>query len=142
VKRQRPHLKNSVFSVLAIVLFAQPGCGTRVVHPAPSNASCEVQVGAVCARAIHSYLAEGGQQSHESAPYLRPHLVPLVEPVALPDGELATEVDCYVDIRPSGSRLVYAHVAIPPRSQQAVEHLRNEALCANELSERSFAMGQ
>ncbi|PWT80637.1 MAG: hypothetical protein C5B58_11210 [Acidobacteria bacterium] len=113
--------------MLVIVLFAQSGCGIHV-HPALPNASSEVQVGAVCARTINSYLVEGGQQLDESVPSLGPRLVPLVEQVALPNGELATEVDCYVDIRPSGSWLVYAHVAIPPPSQRAVEHLRNAAL--------------
>jgi len=93
VKRQRPHLKNLI-SVLAIVLFAQSGCGTQVAHPASPNASCEVQVGAVCARAINSYLAEGGRLSDDSATSLGPRLVPLVEPVPLANGELATEVDC------------------------------------------------
>ena len=128
--------------MLAIALFAQSGCGTQVVHPTSPNANCEVRVSAVCARAINSYLAEGGQQSNESVPSLGPRLVPLVEPVALPNGQLAIEVGCYVDIRPSGSRLVYAHVAIPPRSQQAVEDLRDEALCADEVSQRSYAMSR
>ena len=55
--------------------------------------------------------------------------MPLVAPLTLPAGELAAEVDCYVNVDPYGSTVVYAHVAIQPESPQAVEHLRNQDLC-------------
>jgi len=45
-----------------------------------------------------------------------------------------------VNVDPNGSWLVYTHVAIPPRSQQAVEHLRNQDLCTDEQGERRLAM--
>jgi hypothetical protein len=75
------------------------------------------------------------------APSRSPHLVPLVSPVTLPGGELAAEVDCHVNVDPGGSWLVYAHVAIPPNSPQAAEHLRNQDLSTDEWSERKLAMG-
>jgi hypothetical protein len=61
-------------------------------------------------------------------------------PVSLPGGELAAEVDCYVNVDPNGSWLVYAHVAIQPSSPQAVEQLRNQDLCTDEWPERRLAL--
>jgi hypothetical protein len=40
----------------------------------------------------------------------------------------------------NGSWVVYAHVAIPPESPQAIEHLRNQDLSRDEWPERRLAM--
>jgi hypothetical protein len=66
-----------------------------------------------------------------------PHLVPSS---TLPGGELAAEVNCYVNVNPNGSWLVCAHVAIPPSSQQAVEHLHSQDLCMDERLERRLVV--
>ena len=69
-----------------------------------------------------------------------PHLLPLVAPVTLPGGEMAAEVDCYVNVDANGSWLVYAHVAVPPKSPQSLERLRSQDLCIDGRPERRLAM--
>jgi hypothetical protein len=101
---------------------------------------CELNTDAVCASAIENYLTAEVVRLAQAAPSKSPHLVPLVAPLTLSGGELAAEVDCYVNVDPNGSRVVYAHLAIPPESPQAVEHLRNQDLCTDESPERRLAM--
>ena len=91
--------------------------------------------------AVENYLTAGAVRLAQAAPSKSPQLVPLVAPVSLPGGGLAAEVDCYVNVDPNASRLVYAHVAIPPSSPQAVEHLRSqEDLCMDERVERRLVV--
>ena len=66
--------------------------------------------------------------------------MPLVAPLRSPRGELSAEVDCYVNVDSRRSWLVYAHVAIPPESPEAVENLRNQDLCTHKLPEGKLAM--
>jgi len=125
---------------VALALFALTGCSVRSFEPAPESPRCELNANAVCASAIENYLAAESVRPAKVVLSNSPRLVPLVAPVTLPGGELAAEVDCYVNVDPNGSWLVYTHVAIPPESSQAVEHLRNQDLCTNEWSERRLAM--
>jgi hypothetical protein len=134
------HLKRIALGALGAALFALAGCSVRSAEPAPERPRCELNANAVCASAIENYLAAEAARPAQTAPSKSPHLVPLVAPVSLPGGELAAEVDCYVNVDRGGSWLVYAHVAIPPESSQAVEHLRNQELCTDELPERKLAM--
>jgi hypothetical protein len=135
-KRNDP--RTIAFGTLALALFALAGCNARSVDPAPESLRCELSANAVCASAIEKYFAT---EAVRGAPPKSPHLVPLVAPVTLSGGELAAEVDCYVNVAPSGSWLVYAHVAIPPSTPQAVRHLRDQDLCTVERPERRLANG-
>jgi hypothetical protein len=136
--KKRSDLKKIALGALA--LFALAGCSARGIDLAPEPPRCELNANAVCTSAIENYLTAEALRLAQAAPSKSPHLVSLVAPVSLPGGGLAAEVDCYVNVDPNGSWLVYAHVAIPPSSPQAVEHLRNQDLCANELPERKLAM--
>jgi hypothetical protein len=137
-KRNDP--RTIALMTLALALFALAGCSARSIDLAHEPPRCELNANAVCASAIENYLAAEAARPARTVPPRSPHLVPLVAPVTLPGGELAAEVDCYVNVDPGESWLVYAHVAIPPESSQAVEHLRNQELCTDELPERKLAM--
>jgi hypothetical protein len=138
--KKRSDLRTVPIGTLALALFALAGCSARSVAPAPEPAPCEVNVDIVCASAIEKYLTAEAVRLVHAAPSRSPRLAPLVAPVTLPGGELAAEVDYYVNINPNGSSLVFAHVAIPPNSRRAIEHLRNQDLCTDERQERRLAI--
>jgi hypothetical protein len=138
--KKRNELKKIALAALALAPFAFAGCSARGVDPAPEPPRCELNANVVCASALENYLATEALRLTQAAPSRSPHLVPLVAPVSLPGGELAAEVDCYVNVDPNGSWLVYAHVAIQPSSPQAVEQLRNQDLCTDEWPERRLAL--
>ena len=138
--KKRSDLKEIGLGTLAVALLALAGCSARSVDLATEPPRCELNAKAICASAIENYLTAEAVRLAQAAPSKSPHLVALVAPLALPGGELAAEVDCYVNVDPNGSWLVYAHVAIRPESLQAVEHLRDQDLCTNEWPERRLAM--
>jgi hypothetical protein len=138
-KRNDP--RKAVTGILALALFALTGCSAQNVNPGREQSSCELSLNGVCASAIDSYLAAETARPVKAASSKTASLEPLVAPVNLPDGELATEVDCYVNFDRKGSWLVYAHVAIAPSSPEAVEHLRDHDLCENASPERRLASG-
>jgi hypothetical protein len=134
---KRHDLKEIVLGALA--LFSLAGCSARSVGLATEPPRCELNTNAICASAIENYLTAEAVRLAQT-PSKSPHLVPLVAPLRLPGGELAAEVDCYVNVDPNDYSVVYAHVAIRPESLQAVEHLRDQDLCTNEWPERRLAM--
>ena len=138
--KKRNDLRTIALGTLALAVFALASCSARSVDLAAEPPRCELNANAVCANAIENYLTAEAVRLAQAAPSKSPHLVPLVAPLTLPGGELAAEVDCYVNVDPNGSMVVYAHVAIPPESPQAVEHLRNQDLCTDEWPERRLAM--
>jgi hypothetical protein len=138
--KKRSDLKKIALGAVGAVLFALAGCSARSVDLAAEPPRCELNANAICASAIENYLTAGAVRLAQAAPSKSPHLVPLVAPVTLRGGELAAEVDCYVNVDPNGTWLVYAHVAIPPESSKAIEHLRNQELCTDELPDRKLAM--
>jgi hypothetical protein len=138
--KKRNDLKEIVLGTLAVALFALAGCSARSVDLATEPPRCELNTNTVCASAIENYLTTEAVRLAQAAPPKSRHLVPLVAPLTLPGGDLAAEVDCYVNVDPNGSWVVYAHVAIPPKSLQAIEHLRNQDLCTDEWPERRLAM--
>jgi hypothetical protein len=115
-KRNDP--RTIALMTLALALFALAGCSARSIDLAHEPPRCELNVNAICASAIENYLTAGAVRLAQAAPSKSPHLVPLVAPVSLPGGELAAEVDCYVNVDLNGSWVVYAHVAIPPESRR------------------------
>jgi hypothetical protein len=138
--KKRSDLKKIALGALGAALFALAGCSVRSAEPAHERPRCELNANAVCASAIENYLTAEAVRLAQAAPSKSPHLVALVAPLALPGGELAAEVDCYVNVDPNGFWLVYAHVATRPESLQAVEHLRDQDLCTNEWPERRLAV--
>jgi hypothetical protein len=138
--KNRNDLKEIMLGTLAVALCALAGCSARSVDLAAEPPRCELNTNAVCASAIENSLTAEAVRLAQAAPSKSPHLVALVAPLALPGGELAAEVDCYVNVDLNGSWVVYAHVAIPPESPQAVEHLRNQDLCTDGWPERRLAM--
>lgn len=133
--------KKIALGALALGLFAIVGCATQPVDAQREQTSCEISLNAICATASENYFAGPAIRPARAMTSKSPHVVPLVAPVTLPGGELAAEVDCYVHVDADGYWLVYAHVAIAPTSQQAVEHLRDQALCVNGSPERRLALG-
>jgi hypothetical protein len=95
-------LKRIAFAAPALVLFALSGCSTRTLALGREQSGCDLSVNTVCARAIDSYLADETLQPVQVASSKGPLLVPIVAPATLPGGELAVEVDCYVDVDPNG----------------------------------------
>jgi hypothetical protein len=136
--KKRNELKKIALGALA--LFALAGCSARSVEPAPEPPRCDLNAYAVCASIFENYLAAEAVRPAQAVPSTSPDLVPLVAPVTLPGGELAAEVDCYVTVDPDAAWLVYSHVAIPPSSPKAAEHLRSLDLCTDEQGERRLAM--
>jgi len=126
--------------ILALVLFTLTGCSAITFDPAADPPRCELNARAVCASAIENYLAAEAVRPALAALSKGPRLVPLVAPVTLPGGGLAAEVDCYADVDPNGPRLIYTHVAIPPKSPQAAGRLRNQDLCTDDWPERRLAI--
>ena len=138
--KKRNDLKGIVLGSFAVALLALAGCSVRRVDLATEPPRCELNTNAVCASAIENYLTAEAVRLAQAAPSKSRHLVPLVAPLTLPGGELAAEVDCYVNVDPNGSWVVYAHVAIPPDSPEAAEHMRDKDLCTNKWPERRLAM--
>ncbi len=134
-------LKQSVVMVLTLVSLILVGCGVANDGRVAARSTCEVSLDAVCAPAIYNYFASGEVRPTRSRLSRGPLLVSLVAPVTMPSGELAAEVDCYVAVEASGPWLVCAHLAISPRSRAALEHLRNEGLCADGGPEQTLAFG-
>jgi hypothetical protein len=133
-------LESVAFGFLTFASIAFLGCSASNVSPVSERTSCELNVGAVCARAMENYLAEHETWSIRAGPRKTSEVVPLVVPMKMLDGELAAEVDCYMSISADGPWLVDAHVAIQPRSQRAVEYLLDQEVCTNTLPERSLAL--
>jgi hypothetical protein len=88
--------------VVAPTLLLLVGCSARRVDLTREPAGCELKADAVCASAFENYLTAEVMRAVESPPSQRPHVMPLVVPVKLPGGELAAEVDCYVNVKPEG----------------------------------------
>jgi hypothetical protein len=138
--KKRNDLKEIVLGTLAVALSALAGCSARSVELATEPPRCELNANAVCASAIENYLTAEAVRLAQAAPSKSRQLVPLVAPLTLSGGELAAEVDCYVNVDPNGAWLVYAHVAIPPESPQVAERLRDKDLCTEEWPERRLAL--
>jgi hypothetical protein len=133
-------LKNIALCFLMLASFAFLGCSASNVTAMPGQTSCELNVDALCARAMESYFAEQVTPFAPAGPRKGSPLVPLVVPVKMPDGELAAEVDCDMSVSADGPWLVDAQITIQPSSQQAVEYLLNQELCTNTLPERSLVL--
>jgi len=138
---RRSGLKHILPLVLTLAPFVLMACTAQSVDSARDQSSCEIKLDAVCANAVDSYLAAEAARPAKAAESKSQRLEPLVAPVKLRDGQLAAEVDCYISFDPNGPWLVYAHLAIPPSSSKAVEHLREHGLCESPSPERSLASG-
>jgi hypothetical protein len=130
----------AILGTLMLALSGLVGCSSSGPQPATHQASCEISVDAVCASAIGNYFAEHTERPVQVGPAKNSMLLPFVAPVKMPSGEVAAEVDCYTSIGSDGSWwLVYAHVAMPPRSQSAAKRLRDQELCIDVPTERMLA---
>lgn len=132
-------LKHRAAVVLTLVSLIVVGCSAA--NDGHIAVPCRVSLDAICATAISNYFANGQVQPARSGLSRGPLLVPLVAPVTMANGELAAEADCYAAVEAGGPWLVYAHLAIPPRSEADLEHLRNESLCADGGPEQGLAFG-
>jgi hypothetical protein len=133
-------LENVAFGFLTLASIAFLGCSASNVSATPGQTSCELNVNALCTKAMAGYLADQATRFPRAGPGKGSPSVPLVVPVKMPDGELAAEVDCDLSVSADGPWLVDARVTIQPSSQQAVEYLLDQELCANMLPERSLAL--
>jgi hypothetical protein len=126
---------------LALVSIAILGCGVGNFGSVSYESNCELNLNAVCARIIEAYRGKPSTRTAGVEPARGAQVELLIMPIKMPDGALAAEVDCYTGVTDDGSWLVYAHLAIPPDSQQSVKYLREQELCSKSLPARSLAMG-
>lgn len=134
-------LKQGALGFLALALVGLLGCIVGSNEAVAVQPTCELNVGAICENSMENYFSEEAVRPARATPLRGARLVPLVTPLKLPGGKLAAAVDCHVAIDLRGVRLVYAYVAISPRSLRAVEHLRDRGLCVNAGPEPQLAFG-
>ena len=116
------------FVIPLVVAIALAGCAEL---SSPPQSSCEVMVEQICSTAAAAQLLDGTLAVNYSSRPEEPQVVPLIVPVSQQNGALAAEVDCYVNTESRNFSIVHSDLAIPPRSQESVEFLRNRHLCAD-----------
>ena len=119
-----------------IVAIALAGCSELAPQP---QSSCEVMVEQICSRAAAAQVLDGTLAVNYSSRPKESQVVPLIVPVSGQNGDLAAEVDCYVNTESGNVSIVHSDLAIPPQSQESVELLRSRHLCADS---GSYAKGQ
>ena len=130
-------LKTFGFGVQMLILLTLIGCGARIPLAESEGTGCELDLNAVCARAIENYTAVGEivQSTRRELPNPA-QLVPLVVPIALTTKDQTADVDCYFSVDSKGPWLVYAHEIVLPPSSKVGDALREQDFCANTFPER------
>ena len=111
-----------------VVAIALAGCSEL---SSPPESSCQVMVEQICSSAAAAQLQDGTLAVNYSSRREEPQVVPLIVPVSRQNGALAAEVDCYVNTESRSVSIVHSDLAIPPQSQESVEFLRSQHLCAD-----------
>jgi hypothetical protein len=97
-------LKNLSLGILTVLSI---GCSVNSVELRTPQPICQLNVDALCDRAIESYVAEQSSvRPAKEEPTETSQLVPLIVPAKMPSGELAAEVDCYASVGTDRSWLV------------------------------------
>ncbi len=120
-------MSSKAFRILALATIALAGCSEAANQPL---SSCEPMVTQICSSAAEAQLHDGTLMVGYSSRPEEAQVVPFVVPVFRRDGALATEVDCYVNTDSRTYSIVRSDLAIPPKSQESVEFLRDRHLCA------------
>jgi hypothetical protein len=121
-----------------LIIFALLGCSAHTPAAEPERTGCELNLNAVCAKAIDNYAATRVERSTQRDPADGAHLVPLVAWVALTGGQGTADVDCYVSVDSKAPWLVYAHETVLPGRSAIINALRDEDFCVNAPPERSL----
>ncbi len=122
-------MSSNTFGFLGLAVIALAGCSTS--RP---QLSCEPMVAEICSRTAEAQLHDGTLMVGYSSQPEEARLVPFVVPILRQDGALAAEVDCYVNTDSHTYSIVQSDLAIPPKSQESVDFLRDRHLCADEGS--------
>ena len=120
-------MSRTAFRILALATIALAGCSEAANRPL---ASCEPMVAQICSNAAETQLHDGTLMVGYSSQPEEARVVPFVVPVFRRDGSLATEVDCYANTDSHTYSIVRSDLAIPPASQESVDFLRDQHLCA------------
>jgi hypothetical protein len=122
------------FTGLALAAIALAGCSDQTVTASREQPRCELMVADVCSRAMQSRMLEGVMNAGDTSKPDEARLEAFVFPLVLPDKRPAAIVDCYVNTDMRTFSLVHSELSIPPQSQDAIDYLRHQHLCADEGS--------
>jgi hypothetical protein len=139
-------MSSKSFRILALATVALAGCSEAANRPL---SSCEPLVAQICSSGVEAQLHDGTLiVGHLSRPD-EARVVPFVVPVFRQDGALATEVDCYANTNSHSYSLVRSDLAIPPATEESIQFLKDQHLCAgagsyakHEPSDVRIASGQ
>jgi hypothetical protein len=120
-------MSSKAFRILGLATIALAGCAEAANRPL---ASCQPMVAQICSNAAETQLHDGTLMVGYSSQPEEERVVPFVVPVFRRDGSLATEVDCYANTDSHTYSIVRSDLAIPPASQESVDFLRDQHLCA------------
>ena len=109
--------------------FGLAGCAASAVQP---HASCDLMTAQICSAAAEAQLSEGALAVSYAPKADDAQVVPFVVPVFRSDGVLAAEVDCYANTNSHRYSMVRTEIAIAPSSDESVEFLRGQHLCADD----------
>src|SRR5277367_981797 len=129
-------MSKASFICLALAVIALAGCSASADQP---QATCELMTTQICSRAAEARLLDGALTVSYVFRPEEAHVVPFVVPVTRKDGVLAAEVDCYANADSHSYSIVQSDLAIPPESQESIDFLRDQHLCADESS---YAKGE
>ena len=120
-------MSGKAFRILAPATIVLAGCSETANRPL---ASCEPMIAQICSSAAEAQLHDGTLMVGYLSRPEEAQVVPFVVPVFRQDGALATEVDCYINTDSHTYSIVRSDLAIPPASQESVDFLRDQNLCA------------
>ncbi len=112
---------------LALATIALAGCSQQASQP---RQGCVLEVAQICTAAAETQIAIGLHVA--VVPAKEAEVVPYVVPVVGPNGTLAAEVDCYANTDFRSFSIVHTEIAILPKSQSAVDFLREHHLCTDD----------
>ena len=121
-------MSSKTFRILVLATIALGGCSQSANR---SQSSCEPVVAQICSNAAETKLHDGTLMVGYSSRPEEAQVVPFVVPVLRQDGVLAAEVDCYANADTHNYSIVQSDLAISPSSQQSVDYLRDQHLCAD-----------
>ncbi len=119
------------FAALALTTIALAGCSEQASQP---YQACVLEVAQICTASAETQIAAALRVADVTSPR-EAEVVPYVVPLVRPDGTLAAEVDCYANTDFRTFSIVHTAVAIPPKSRDAVDFLRDRHLCTGDETE-------
>jgi hypothetical protein len=122
------------FTSLALAAIALAGCFDSAVSASREQSRCELRVADICTMAMQTRILEGVASASDTSKPDEARLEPFVIPLLFPNGRPAAIVDCYVNTDMRTFQLVHTELSLAPRSEAAVDYLRDQHLCADQQS--------